>query len=237
MMNHMEKLKELEQKIGYEFQDKKLLELAITHSSYANDLKKGKMNNNERLEFLGDAVLELASSEMLFLKYKEKPEGELTRLRASLVCEPTLAACAREIELGKYLNLSHGEERTGGRERDSVTSDAFEAVIGAIYLDGGLTPAKEFIQKFVLNDIESKQLFYDAKTILQEILQKDFKERVEYVLVKEYGPDHDKHFCVNAVFRGQVFGYGEGRTKKRAEQQAAYEAILKLKNSGILGEQ
>lgn len=190
------------------------------------------MNNNERLEFLGDAVLELVSSETLFQRYADKPEGDLTRLRASLVCEPTLAECARTIDLGSYLYLSRGEERTGGRKRDSVTSDAFEAVIGAIYLDGGYEPAKKFVQAFVLNDIEKKHLFYDSKTILQELLQKDYKERVEYVLTREYGPDHDKHFCVEVVFRGQVFGSGEGRTKKRAEQQAAYEALLKLKKMG-----
>lgn len=231
------RLEELEKTIGYEFKDRSLLELAMTHSSYSNDLKKGKMNNNERLEFLGDAVLELTSSEVLFHEYRDKPEGELTRLRASLVCEPTLAACAREIHLGSYLLLSHGEERTGGRERDSVTSDAFEALIGAIYLDGGYENSKAFVQKYVLNDIENKHLFYDSKTILQEILQKDFKERVEYVLTDEYGPDHDKHFKVDAVFRGQIFGSGEGKTKKRAEQQAAYEAILKLKNSEIPKEQ
>ncbi|MDY5576981.1 MAG: ribonuclease III [Lachnospiraceae bacterium] len=228
MKNNFE---ELEKTIGYVFQDKKLLELAMTHSSYSNDLKKGKMNNNERLEFLGDAVLELTSSEVLFHTYKDKPEGELTRLRASLVCEPTLAACAREINLGSYLLLSHGEERTGGRERDSVTSDAFEALIGAIYLDGGYESSKAFVQKYVLNDIENKHLFYDSKTILQEILQKDFKERVEYVLTDEAGPDHDKHFKVNAIFQGRVIGAGEGKTKKRAEQQAAYEAILKLKQN------
>lgn len=231
------KLEELEKTIGYEFKDKKLLELAMTHSSYSNDLKKGKMNNNERLEFLGDAVLELTSSEVLFHEYKDKPEGELTRLRASLVCEPTLAACAKEMNLGSYLLLSHGEERTGGRERDSVTSDAFEALIGAIYLDGGYECSKAFVQKYVLNDIENKHLFYDSKTILQEILQKDYKERVEYVLTDEYGPDHDKHFTVDVVFHHQVIGSGEGRTKKRAEQQAAYQAILKIRNNEILRKQ
>lgn len=192
-------------------------------------MRRGEKRDNERLEFLGDAVLELSSSEILFHTYKEKPEGELTRLRASLVCEPTLAECARQIEIGKYLLLSHGEERTGGRERDSVTSDAFEALIGAIYLDGGYAPAKQFVEKYVFNDIEKKHLFYDSKTILQEILQKDFKERVEYVLTGESGPDHDKHFMVDAVFHGEVMGSGEGKTKKRAEQQAAYQAILKLK--------
>lgn len=223
------KIEELEEIIGYKFKDKTLLELALTHSSYSNDRKKGRMYNNERLEFLGDAVLELTSSEVLFHEYKDKPEGELTRLRASLVCEATLADCARQIHLGKYLLLSHGEDRTGGRERDSVTSDAFEALIGAIYLDGGYASSKAFIQKYVLNDIENKHLFFDSKTILQELLQKDYKERVEYVLTREYGPDHDKHFAVNAVFRHKIIGSGEGTTKKRAEQQAAYEAILKMR--------
>ncbi len=189
------KIEELEEIIGYKFKDKSLLELALTHSSYSNDQKKGKMHNNERLEFLGDAVLELTSSEVLFHEYREKTEGELTRLRASLVCEPTLADCAREIHLGDYLLLSHGEDRTGGRNRDSVISDAFEALIGAIYLDGGYNSSKTFIKKYVLNDIENKQLFFDSKTILQELLQKDYKERVEYVLTREYGPDHDKHFA------------------------------------------
>jgi len=228
--NGMEsKIEELEEIIGYKFKDKSLLELALTHSSYSNDQKKGKMHNNERLEFLGDAVLELTSSEVLFHEYREKTEGELTRLRASLVCEPTLADCAREIHLGDYLLLSHGEDRTGGRNRDSVISDAFEALIGAIYLDGGYNSSKTFIKKYVLNDIENKQLFFDSKTILQELLQKDYKERVEYVLTREYGPDHDKHFAVDAVFRHRVIGSGEGTTKKRAEQQAAYEAILKIR--------
>ena len=223
------KIEELEEIIGYKFKDKSLLELALTHSSYSNDQKKGKMHNNERLEFLGDAVLELTSSEVLFHEYREKTEGELTRLRASLVCEPTLADCARKIHLGDYLLLSHGEGRTGGRNRDSVISDAFEALIGAIYLDGGYNSSKTFIKKYVLNDIENKQLFFDSKTILQELLQKDYKERVEYVLTREYGPDHDKHFAVDAVFRHRVIGSGEGTTKKRAEQQAAYEAILKIR--------
>ncbi len=223
------KIEELEEIIGYKFKDKSLLELALTHSSYSNDQKKGKMHNNERLEFLGDAVLELTSSEVLFHEYREKTEGELTRLRASLVCEPTLADCARKIHLGDYLLLSHGEDRTGGRNRDSVISDAFEALIGAIYLDGGYNSSKTFIKKYVLNDIENKQLFFDSKTILQELLQKDYKERVEYVLTREYGPDHDKHFAVDAVFRHRVIGSGEGTTKKRAEQQAAYEAILKIR--------
>lgn len=228
----MKKIEELEQKIGYTFKNKSLLELAMTHSSFSNDNKLGKHKNNERLEFLGDAVLELASSEFLFYEYESKPEGELTRLRASLVCEPTLAESARSFKLQKHIKLGHGEENTGGRHRDSIVSDALEALIGAIYLDGGFANAKEFILKFVLNDIENKHLFYDSKTILQEMVQKKYKERVEYVLVAEKGPDHNKVFEVEAVFRNAVIGKGAGATKKRAEQQAAYEAILAIRRNG-----
>ena len=226
-------LNELEKIIGYKFRDRKNLVLALTHSSYANDLKLGKLAHNERLEFLGDAVLELSSSEALFEMYPEKKEGELTRLRASIVCEPTLAACARDISLDKYLMLGRGEEQTGGRNRDSVVSDAFEALIGAIYIDGGFASAKDFVSKFVMNDVENKHLFYDSKTILQEMLQKVFKERVEYVLVEETGPDHNKQFTVDAVFDGKVIGSGTGKTKRKAEQQAAYEAIKKIKEQDV----
>ena len=226
-MKQLKELNDLEEIIGYTFKNKALLELAMTHSSYANDNKLGKQNNNERLEFLGDAVLELISSEFLFFEYDSKPEGELTRLRASIVCEPTLAQSAREFKLNDYLRLGNGEENTGGRYRDSIISDA---LIGAIYLDGGFANAKEFIVKFVLNDIDNKHLFYDSKTILQEMVQKKYKERVEYVLVGETGPDHDKPFNVEAVFKNVVLGKGCGGTKKRAEQQAAYEAILAIKN-------
>ena len=227
----MRDIKELQAKIGYQFKDESLLELALTHSSYSNDNKLGKHKNNERLEFLGDAVLELTSSEFLFFEYASKLEGELTRLRASLVCEPTLAESARAFKLNEYLRLGHGEENTGGRYRDSIISDALEALIGAIYLDGGFANAKEFVKKFVLNDIDNKHLFYDSKTILQEIVQKKYKERVEYVLVGESGPDHNKSFQVEAVFKNSVLGRGQGGTKKRAEQQAAYEAILSIKRS------
>jgi len=226
-------LEELEKIINYSFKNKQYLKLALTHSSYANDIKLSKLKNNERLEFLGDAVLELATSEFLFHEYAGKPEGELTRLRASIVCEPTLAESAKSFYLNEFLMLGHGEENTGGRFRDSIISDAMEALIGAIYLDGGFANAKEFISKFVLNDIENKHLFYDSKTILQEIVQKEYKERVEYVLVGETGPDHNKVFEVKAVFRNDVLGYGKGATKKRAEQQAAYEAILKLRKQGV----
>ena len=154
-------LRELEQKTGYEFQNKKLLFQAMTHSSYANEHHMDKSRCNERLEFLGDAVLEVVSSDFLFHKYKKLPEGDLTKMRASIVCEPTLALCAGDLSLGDYLLLGKGEEATGGRERNSVVSDAMEALIGAIYLDGGFASAKEFISRFILNDIEHKQLFFD----------------------------------------------------------------------------
>ena len=226
-----ESIASLEKIIGYSFNNKELLKLALTHSSYSNDNKQGKFNNNERLEFLGDAVLELSSSEFLFNEYKNKPEGELTRMRASIVCEPTLALCAKDINLSQYLLLGRGEDNTGGRYRDSIASDAFEAVIGAIYLDGGFTIAKEFVMKFVMNDIENKHLFYDSKTILQEIVQKQYKERVEYVLINESGPDHNKSFEVEVRLNEKVLGKGLGRTKRKAEQQAAYEAILQIREA------
>ena len=184
---------------------------------------------NERLEFLGDAVLELVSSEFLFLDMPEVSEGKLTKTRASMVCEPALAYCARDIDLGSYLLLGKGEDATGGRERESVTSDAMEALIGAIYLDGGFTNAKEFIHKFILTDLENKKLFYDSKTILQEMVQAKMEDPIEYKLINEEGPDHNKSFTVQALIGDKSYGTGMGRTKKAAEQKAAYEAILKLK--------
>ena len=210
------RLKELEKKIGYTFQDPELLKTALMHSSYTNEQHIPKHRCNERLEFLGDAVLELVSSEFLFL-------------RASMVCEPSLAMCARDIGLGSYHYLGKGEESTGGRHRDSVTSDALEALIGAVYLDGGFTNAKEFIHQFVLTDLENKQLFYDSKTILQEIVQADGKGGISYRLTGEEGPDHDKSFCVEVRIGDTVYGSGKGHTKKAAEQQAAYKAILRLR--------
>lgn len=227
--------REFEKKIGYQFQDQKLLTQALTHSSYANERHIGKHADNERLEFLGDAVLEIVSSEFLFHKYPNHPEGELTRLRASMVCEPTLAFCTRELELGKYLLLGKGEEQTGGRERKSILSDALEAVIGAIYLDGGFANAKEFVHQFVLNDLEHKQLFYDSKTILQELVQGNFSQELHYHLLNEEGPDHDKKFVVEARIGKDVYGQGVGRTKKGAEQEAAYHTLLLLKEQESKG--
>ena len=221
-------LNELQEITGYEFRDKELFCCALTHSSYANEHRMAKKQCNERLEFLGDAVLELVSSDFLYHKYPDKPEGELTKIRASIVCEPTLAYCAADIHLGSYLLLGKGEEATGGRERNSVVSDAMEALIGAIYLDGGFASAKEFIHRFILNDIEHKQLFYDSKTILQEIVQGNFNEPIEYTLLKEEGPDHNKSFFISVSIGNEVYGNGKGTTKKAAEQEAAYQAILEL---------
>lgn len=221
-------IQNLENEIEYVFNDKELLMQALTHSSYVNDRKMDKNLCNERLEFLGDAILEMTSSEFLYSEYPEKDEGELTKLRASLVSETPLAAVAGEIGLGEYLYLGHGEERTGGRTRYSVTSDAVEAVIGAIYLDGGIEPARAFVRKYILNDIENKKLFHDSKTVLQEIVQKYHRGTLTYRLVKEEGPDHDKKYGMNALIDEKIIGYGEGRTKKAAEQQAAYSAIKSL---------
>lgn len=225
----MKQIKKLEQKIGYQFHKKELLERAITHSSYANEQRLGRLHCNERLEFLGDAVLELVSSEYLFENFPQMPEGELTRLRASLVCEPTLAFCASELELGSFLNLGRGEEMTGGRQRDSITSDALEAVIGAIYLDGGFASAKEFVLHHVLNDMENKKLFFDSKTIFQEMVQGKIQGEISYHLIGEDGPDHNKTFSVEVWIDNSCLGKGNGRTKKAAEQMAAYHAICKLK--------
>lgn len=222
-------LGELEEKIGYFFKDKKLLRQAVTHSSYANEMNINKYEDYERLEFLGDAVLELVTSDFLFRKRKENSEGRLTKLRASIVCEPALAFCAREISLEQYILLGKGEEATGGRGRDSIVSDVMEAVIGAIYLDGGLEEASAFIHRFVLSDLEHKQLFYDAKTTLQEIIQQENNGALRYKLVKEEGPQHDKIFEVEAYVGEKLVGAGSGHSKKAAEQQAAYQALLARK--------
>ncbi|MCI6715011.1 MAG: ribonuclease III [Lachnospiraceae bacterium] len=227
-----ERLEQLEQKIGYTFQNKMLLKQALTHSSYANEQKINKTGDYERLEFLGDAVLELVSSDFLYKEYRELPEGQLTKKRSSMVCEPALAFCAREIALEKYILLGKGEEATGGRTRDSIISDVMEATIGAIYLDSGLEEAKKFIHRFVLSDLEHKVLFYDAKTILQELVQRDDKGVLRYELRKEEGPEHAKIFTVEAYVGDVKVGSGKGHSKKSAEQQAAYEALLQRREAG-----
>ncbi len=226
-------LKVLEEKIGYTFTDFNLLRQAMIHSSYANEKHLPKYKCNERLEFLGDAVLELVASEFLFYENRKMPEGELTKTRASMVCEPALAFCAKELDLGVYLLLGKGEDATGGRERNSVTSDALEALIGAIYMDGGFANAKEFIHRFILDDLENKTLFFDSKTILQEIVQANFKSSITYRLIGEMGPDHEKSFRVAVYIGEEEYGIGVGHTKKAAEQVAAYEIILKLHENNI----
>lgn len=227
------RMEDLEQRIGYRFRNPALLRQALVHSSYVNEHHQSRLQCNERLEFLGDAVLELSTSEFLYSKYPEFPEGELTKLRASIVCEPTLADCAEGIQLGRELLMGRGEERTGGREKASLLSDALEAVIGAIYLDGGFANAKEFVLRFILHDIEHKKLFFDSKTILQEIVQANFKEVISYHLIGEEGPDHNKIFRVAVHIGEEEYGVGEGRTKKAAEQEAAYISILKLHEKNI----
>jgi len=227
-----DKLSEFEKKIGYRFNDIELLKLALTHSSYGNEVFHDKLHNNERLEFLGDAVLEITVSEFLYEKYNRQPEGRLTKMRASIVCEPTLAICARDIGLEEMLYLGKGEEMTGGRFRDSITSDAMEAVLGAIYKDGGIECANTFVMNHILNDIENKSLFVDSKSILQERVQHSCLGEPQYVLTGESGPDHCKQFDVEVRIEGKTIGTGSGRTKKAAEQQAAYNAILSMNKQG-----
>lgn len=219
---------QLENNIRYRFKNKDLLLNALTHTSFANEHKAKKMKDNERLEFLGDAVLEMISSEFLYTHMEQMPEGDMTKLRASLVCEPTLAQDARQIGLDEFIYLGKGEETTGGRKRDSIVSDAFEALIGAIFLDGGIDKAKEFILQFALNDIESKRLFYDAKTILQERMNQVKLGTLSYEIVEESGPDHNKSYGAVAKLDEKIIGEGTGHTKKAAEQQAAYHALKAL---------
>ena len=224
-----DKLLALEEKINYNFSDPQLLLNALTHSSYANEMRMDKVKNNERLEFLGDAVLELVTSEYVYLEHSDLHEGDLTKLRAGIVCEQNLSSCARELDLGRYLLLGKGEDITGGRERDSILSDVLEALIGAIYLDGGFTNAKEFIKSCILAGIKDKNLFFDSKTILQELIQNENnKQRLRYKLISEEGPDHNKTFTIAVCLGNDEIGVGTGRTKKAAEQEAAYKALQKL---------
>lgn len=227
------KLRKLQEIIGYRYQNEALLFQALSHSSFANEHKSEGYHDNERLEFLGDSVLEVCSSDFLYRKYPEMPEGDLTKFRASIVCEPTLALCARQFGLPEYLLLGKGEEHTGGRRRNSIVSDALEAVIGSIYLDGGFVPAKAFIDRFIMDDAEHKKLFVDSKTILQEVVQREPGTEMEYRLTGEEGPDHDKHFSVRVRIGEKEYGEGSGSTKKAAEQEAAYHTLLMLKEEGV----
>lgn len=226
--NSIQKAEEL---IGYHFVDDKHLRTALTHSSYANERKINKVQDYERYEFLGDAILEMVSSEYLFLKYPQLKEGELTRLRASMVCEVALAFCAKELGISSCIFLGKGEEETGGRNRASVTSDVMEAIIGAIFLDGGLSPAKSFIMNHVLNDLDDKQLFYDSKSLLQEEIQKHPGWILQYEVIAEEGPEHNKMFTTQILINGVKRAEGCGHNKKAAEQEAAYKVLLELKGS------
>ena len=222
----MESIEKFEKIIGYTFKNKKLMYQALSHSSYANE-RKIPGGSNERLEFLGDSVLSIVVSDYLYRHLTHIAEGELTKLRASLVCEKSLYVFAQKINLGNYLMLGRGEENTGGRERPSILADAFEAVIAAIYLDGGLEAASRHILRFLPEDIQhqKKPAFNDFKTILQEVVQKNPEEKVDYILAGEEGPDHNKRFVVEVCLNSNVIGKGKGRSKKEAEQLAAKEAL------------
>lgn len=217
-------IKELQEKIGYKFRDEGLLLRALSHSSYVNENHTAG-GSNERLEFLGDSVLGFITAENFFTNYTNFPEGELTKLRAAMVCEKSLAGFAREIQLGDYLMLGKGEVITGGRERPSIQADAFEAVIAAVYLDGGMDAARKFVLKYIDEAIRRHQSVKDYKTMLQEVVQRNPGELIEYALVGETGPDHDKRFEVEVHLNSNVIGRGVGKSKKRAEQEAAREAL------------
>ena len=216
---------ELEQRIGYRFKNQALLTEALCHSSYANE--KRTLNCNERLEFLGDSVLSIVVSNHLFPSCTHLPEADLTKIRASLVCETSLYEWAKQIGLGDYLLLGHGEDASGGRERPSILSDAFEAVIAAMFLDGGMDAVTPYILQFLPEHFDRpSEAFHDYKTALQEVIQQNPEERVEYVLVGEEGPDHAKQFRMEVRLNSNVIGRGSGKSKKIAEQMAAKEALM-----------
>lgn len=222
-------IKDLEAAIGYRFQNISLLQNALAHSSYANERWHNSLMSNERLEFLGDSILGMVVAEYLYRSFPDRPEGELTRMRADMVCEKTLAAVAGRIDLGRHLLLGNGEEQGGGRTRDSILADAVESVIAASFLDGGMEAAREFIRKFILVEVPVKKLHnVDYKTSLQELVQQKKNQTLAYTLVGESGPDHDKRFDVKVTLNGTVVGLGSGSSKKRAEQDAARAAIAAL---------
>jgi ribonuclease-3 len=225
-----EKVINLDEFLNYKFKNIGYLENALRHSSYAHECR-GKVEDNERLEFLGDAVLEFSISSYIYRNFKELPEGELTKLRASIVCEATLARIARKLNLGKYIKLGKGEANTGGNERDSILSDAMEAVFGAIYLDGGIETAEKFIVDNMESEIKELRVTFahsDKKTYLQECIQKVSKVPLEYKIVSEEGPAHNKRFVVRVIHQNRILGCGNGRSKKEAEQKAAADAIKKM---------
>lgn len=224
-------LEEFEKRIGYSFSDKKILVLALTHSSYANENKKGTHENNERLEFLGDAVLDMVVSEYMYRSFPNMPEGELTKLRAGVVCEGSLARLARQLDFGKCILLGKGEESTGGRNRDSILADAFESVIGAICIDGGKDSVTKYILSFMEQEIDTAKNNFktmDCKTHLQEVIQKNSKLPITYRIINESGPDHNKVFMAEVCHNGMILGKGEGKSKKEAEQNAAHNALQEM---------
>ena len=222
-------IKDLEEAIGYRFHNISLLQNALTHSSFANERWHNSLLSNERLEFLGDSILGMLVAEYLYRNFPDRPEGELTRMRADMVCEKTLASVAARIHLGDHLMLGHGEEQGGGRSRDSILADAVESVIAACFLDGGIEAAQKFIRTFILVEVPVSQMHNtDYKTKLQELVQQKKNQVLSYTLTGESGPDHDKHFTVAVSLNGGMVGQGEGRSKKRAEQEAARAAIRNL---------
>ena len=222
-------IKDLEIAIGYRFRNITLLQNALAHSSYANERWHDSLKSNERLEFLGDSILGMVVAEHLYRNYPDRPEGELTRMRADMVCENALAAIAGRIGLGEHLLLGHGEEQTGGRTRNSILADAVESVIAACFLDGGMDAARGFIDRFVLTDVPVRKLRNaDYKTALQELVQQKKNQQLTYKLTGESGPDHDKHFEVAVLLNGSTVGTGTGSSKKRAEQDAARTAMEHL---------
>lgn len=230
-------ISQLEKKIGYTFKDREVITTAITHSSYANERKNKKLSYNERIEFLGDSVLSLVISEYLYTMYHNLPEGELTVTRAKIVCENSLSKCAIDIGLGKFLLLGKGEELSGGRDKISILSDAFEALIGAIFIDGGFITAKGFILKYMENIIKNcveGKLFYDFKTQLQELIQHNGEQHIVYNVIDESGPDHNKIFITEVRINDVIRGKGTGRSKKESEQNAAKDALGKFNPKGVL---
>ncbi|MDP4180055.1 MAG: ribonuclease III [Bacillota bacterium] len=229
----LENLNDFEERIKYKFKNKKNIILALTHSSFANENRNAKLVSNERLEFLGDAVLNIIISETIYLKYSNLSEGQLTKVRANIVCEQSLVICSNNIGIGKFLLLGKGEEVSGGRTRISILSDAFEAVIGAVYIDGGMKNAKTFVHQQMdqlINDSVSGIIFLDYKTQLQETIQKDGEKRIIYEIIEEKGPDHDKDFVSQVKVMEKVIGKGKGKSKKEAEQSAAKAALEMLSN-------
>ena len=223
-------MEKLEEKLGYTFRDRSLLENALTHSSYANENKSRGETSNERLEFLGDSVLGMVVADHLYRAHPDMPEGELTRTRAALVCEDSLVEVAARLELGQYLKLGRGEDAGGGRKRPSIQADAVEAVLAAVYLDGGIGSARKIIQQYILcREVEGLTSPRDYKTALQELVQRESGQVLKYRLTGEEGPDHDKRFFVEVDLNGEVAGRGKGHSKKEAEQMAAKAAIAKLK--------